>query len=111
MWHPDETIKINFTEGGKEADVLNAITHHIGERKDGLPTIIFANERSKIQFRNPPADTDNKGTGNSNVYGTTYDEVKDTITFINQAADAAANRCSDEEPEHATMWDTNRAPG
>ncbi len=87
MWHPDEAIRIDFTQRGKEADVLNAITHHIGERKDGLPTIIFANEPSKILFRSPPADSDNKGTGNSNVYGRTYVEIKDVFMVGNQAVE------------------------
>ena len=86
FWGHCECIQVPITKDGREADVLNAIILRWCESKQRLPTIVFANLPSKILFGRPPGRDDHDRQGSSMVCGTTNDEIRDTIAFINNSA-------------------------
>ncbi len=104
MWPQDGTIRINLSKGNLEADVLNSVIAHINESDLVLPTVILANEPSKIHLRDLTPGSDGRGFGNSNVYGVSQDEIRNMITFINYAASEAPPPGGDDEVVHATVW-------
>jgi hypothetical protein len=122
IWRPGEGLNIAIGEGGttsspnpNEADVLNAVASHLGKRTHGhsLPTIMFANEPSKIRIEDPPNGSQGDGpTTNCKIYGTTPDEVHDAIACINMTTTVAETRNGDDRgPKPGALWGYQPNPG
>ena len=111
FWGHCECIQAPTTKDGKEADVLNAIILRWCESKQLLPNIVFANQPSKILFGKPLGRDDLDRQGSSVVCGTTNDEIRDTIAFINYSAREEENYCNDSEGKSAQVWCFQPSPG